>query len=111
MSYIKVAKLSELEPDAPHRVQVNGTAVVLVRVADEVFAVSDTCTHEDAELSGGFIEDCSIECPRHGALFDLKTGEALTLPAVKPLQTFPVRVDGTSVLVGVDTPQLEAASR
>jgi len=111
MSYIKVAELSELVPDEPRRVQVNGTAVVLVRVADEVFAVSASCTHEDAQLDDGFIEDCAIECPRHGALFDLKTGEALSLPAVKPLQTFPVRVDGTSVLVGVDTPLLEAASR
>ncbi len=111
MSYIKVAELSELEPDEPRRVQVNGSPVVIVRIADEVFAVSDTCTHEDAELVDGFIEDCSIECPRHGALFDLKTGKALTLPAVKPLQTYPVRVDGTSVLVGVQAPLPAAVSR
>lgn len=102
MSYVKVADLSELEPDTPLRVQLNGAAVVLVRIADRVFAVSDTCTHEDEQLAGGFIEGWSIECPRHGAIFDLKTGEALTLPAIRPLNTFPVRVEGSTVLIGVD---------
>ena len=102
MSYVKIADLSELEPDTPKLIQVNGTAVVLVKIADEVFAVSDTCTHEDAQLAGGFIEDCSIECPRHGAMFDLKTGKALTLPAIAPLNTFPIRVEGSAVLIGVD---------
>lgn len=102
MSYVKVADLAELEPDTPKRVSANGTAAVLVKIADEVFAVSNLCTHEDEQLEGGFVEECSIECPRHGAQFDLKTGEALTLPAVKPLQTFPVQIDGSAVLISVD---------
>lgn len=102
MSYVRVADLSDLEPDVPKAVQVNGTAMVLVKIAGEIFAVADTCTHEKENLVGGFIEGCSIECPRHGALFDLKTGAALTLPAVKPLQTYPVRVDGSAVLIGID---------
>lgn len=104
MTYVKVADLAELEPDEPRRVRVDDIALVLVKIAGEIFAVSDSCTHEDAQLADGFIEGCSIECPRHGALFDLKTGEALTLPAVKPLQTYPVRVDGAAVLVGLAEP-------
>jgi 3-phenylpropionate/trans-cinnamate dioxygenase ferredoxin component len=102
MSYTKIADLAELESETPKRVKVNGDAVVLVKIQDEVFAVSGTCTHENAQLSGGFIEDCSIECPRHGAQFDLKTGEALTLPAVKPLNTYPIRIEGSAVLIGID---------
>ena len=61
----------------------------------------DICTHEHAHLSEGFIENCQIECPLHGSIFDMRTGEALTLPATSPLQTFNVKVEGDDVLIEV----------
>ncbi|MEE8601419.1 non-heme iron oxygenase ferredoxin subunit [Euzebya tangerina] len=67
--------------------------------AGEVFAVDDTCTHEDEPLSEGWVEGDCIECPAHNSTFDLRTGEALMLPAVDPVRTYPVTVDGDDLVV------------
>ena len=83
----------------PVAVEVNGTQVCVAKVGDEVFAVADTCTHSEASLSEGEITGSKIECWLHGAEFDLRTGEALTPPAVAPLRTYGVHVDGDSVTV------------
>lgn len=98
MPFQKVAKFSELTTE-PLRVDVDGKPVCVVRFDEDVYAVSDVCTHEEAYLSEGFVEGCTIECPRHGAVFDLKTGEVLALPATEDLPTYPVRVEGDDVLV------------
>ena len=65
----------------PVAIEVDGVAVCLTRVGDEVFAVEDTCTHSEASLSEGEVSGTKIECWLHGAEFDLRTGEALTPPA------------------------------
>jgi len=70
-------------------------------VGDEVFAVDDVCSHSDASLSEGEVTDFKIECWLHGAEFDLRTGEALTLPATQPIETYPVTIDGNSVTVQI----------
>ncbi|MEO6912826.1 MAG: Rieske 2Fe-2S domain-containing protein, partial [Candidatus Baltobacteraceae bacterium] len=59
------------------------------------------CTHDGGELDQGDLEDCRIRCPRHGALFDVRTGEALTLPAILPVPTYPVRIEGEDIYVSV----------
>ena len=92
-------KLSELTSGKPIKIEKDGRAICVARVGDEVFAVDDTCSHSDASLSEGDITDFKIECWLHGAEFDLRTGEALTPPAVAPLKTFSVSVDGDSVTV------------
>ena len=102
MSYVKVTTLDALEEEVPLRAEVEGTPVVLVRHGDQVYALSDRCTHEEASLSQGFVDEGTIECPRHGAQFELATGKALTLPATWALQTYAVRLDGADVLVAVD---------
>lgn len=56
------------------------------------YAIDNTCTHQDYALSEGFVEDCRVECPLHGAAFDLRTGEALSLPATRPVGTHRVEV-------------------
>lgn len=70
-------------------------------MGDEVFAVDDVCSHSDASLSEGEVTDFKIECWLHGAEFDLRTGEALTLPATQPIETYPVTIDGNSVTVQI----------
>ena len=71
----------------------------LVRVADEVFAIHDECTHEAVPLSDGEVEDGEIECWRHGSRFYLRTGAVLNPPAIKPVAVYAVRVLGTEVQV------------
>jgi 3-phenylpropionate/trans-cinnamate dioxygenase ferredoxin subunit len=83
----------------PVAIEVDGVAVCLTRVGNEVFAVEDTCTHSEASLSEGEVSGTKIECWLHGAEFDLRTGEALTPPATSALKTFKVEVNGNQVIV------------
>ena len=92
---------SSLQAGKPVRIEKNGESICVARVGDEVFAVDDTCSHSEASLSEGDITDFKIECWMHGAEFDLRTGEALTPPAVAPLHTYGVHVDGDSVTVEI----------
>ena len=93
--------LTQLEQGKPVKVEKDGKTICVARVGDEVFAVDDTCSHSDASLSEGDVTDFKIECWLHGAEFDLRTGEALTPPAVAPLHTYGVHVDGDSVTVEI----------
>jgi 3-phenylpropionate/trans-cinnamate dioxygenase ferredoxin subunit len=92
---------SELVQGKPVKIEKSGQTICVARVGDQVFAVDDNCSHSEASLSEGEITDFKIECWLHGAEFDLRTGEALTPPAVAPLKTYSVSVDGDSVTVEV----------
>ena len=96
MSDISVASLTA---GKPVKIEKDGRTICVTRVGDQVFAVDDTCSHSDASLSEGDVTDFKIECWLHGAEFDLRTGEALTPPAVAPIKVYPVIVDGDSVTV------------
>jgi len=93
--------LSQLQQGKPVKVEKDGKTICVARVGDQVFAINDTCSHSDASLSEGDVTDFKIECWLHGAEFDLRTGEALTPPAVAPLHTYGVHVDGDSVTVEI----------
>ena len=80
-------------------VEINGNVVAVFKVDNEFFAIQNRCSHAEASLSEGEVYDCKVECPLHGAEFDLKTGEALTLPATKPVATYTTEVNENSVLV------------
>ena len=96
MSDLALASLTE---GKPLRFEKNGESICVTRVGSEVFAISDTCSHSEASLSEGDIEGFKIECWLHGAEFDVRTGEALTPPAVAPVKSYPVTIDGDSVTV------------
>ena len=96
-----IAKRTELQPGTTKRVEVDGIDVLLCNVDGTLYAVADVCTHDGGPLDQGELEGSRIMCPRHGALFDVTTGAALTLPAVIPLPTYAVRVDGDDVYVEV----------
>ncbi|CAN2197555.1 {NirD} Ferredoxin subunits of nitrite reductase and ring-hydroxylating dioxygenases [Candidatus Nanopelagicaceae bacterium] len=91
--------LATLVAGKPVKLEKAGRTICVTRVGDEVFAIDDTCSHSDASLSEGEVTDFKIECWLHGAEFDLRTGEALTPPAVAPVKIYPVIVDGDSVTV------------
>jgi 3-phenylpropionate/trans-cinnamate dioxygenase ferredoxin subunit len=93
---------SSLQDRKPIKVTIDGEDICLTRVGDQVFAIGDLCTHSDASLSEGDVTDFKIECWLHGAEFDLRTGEALTLPANIPAKTYPVTVVNDVVEVQVN---------
>jgi 3-phenylpropionate/trans-cinnamate dioxygenase ferredoxin subunit len=94
-------KLGDLLEGKPVRIEKNGEAICVARVGDEVFAIGDTCSHAEASLAEGEVNEYKIECWLHGAEFDLRTGQALTPPAVAAVKTYSVSVDGDSVTVDV----------
>jgi 3-phenylpropionate/trans-cinnamate dioxygenase ferredoxin subunit len=96
-----VAKISEIAPGTTLRVSAGGENVLLCNVAGEIFAIEDLCTHDGGALGQGRLDGCTIMCPRHGAFFDVTTGAALTLPAILPVGTFAVHVEGDDIFVDV----------
>ena len=99
MAWKAVAKFSDLPEDEGVCVVVEGRKVALFKVEDEVFAIDDTCSHAEAQLSQGFVEDCTVECPLHQACFDLRTGAALSAPATEPVNTYSVKVEQGDVFI------------
>jgi 3-phenylpropionate/trans-cinnamate dioxygenase ferredoxin subunit len=95
-------KFSSMQERKPVKVTVNGEDVCVTRIGNEVFAIGDICTHSDASLSEGEVTDFKIECWLHGAEFDLRTGEALTLPANIAVKTYPVTIIDDTVEVQVN---------
>ncbi len=98
----KVAELSELEEGKITAVNVNGDPIALYKIDGQVFATFDTCTHDQCSLEDfGKIDGEEVECECHGARFKIKTGEVTRLPAVTPLKTYNVKVEGEDVLIEV----------
>ncbi len=73
-------------------IELNGTPIVIFCLADEFYAIRDECSHEALEIGDGELEGYELICPHHGARFDLRTGEALSLPAVEAVPVYPLRV-------------------
>jgi len=98
----KVATRGELEPGSAKCVQAGNCAIALYNVNGEFYATQDECSHAEASLSDGWLEDYEITCPLHGAAFDVRTGKPLGLPATKPVPTYPVRVEGDDIYVELE---------
>ncbi len=79
--------------------EVDGIAVLVVRCGTQLYAIEDRCTHDGEPLEGAEVEACQIICPRHGARFCVRSGEALTPPAYEALRTYPVRIENGRILV------------
>lgn len=97
--YVKVAEVGDVAPGQVRVVHLGETRVALCHVDGAFYAIDDVCTHDGGPLGEGELDGDQIECPRHGARFDVRTGKALTFPAVYPVGTWPVKVEGTDVLV------------
>jgi len=93
------AKISEIAPGTTRRVVVDSTGILLCNVDGKIYAIEDVCTHDGGPLDQGDLEGECIVCPRHGATFDVRTGDALTLPAVVPVMTFETDVEGDDIYV------------
>jgi 3-phenylpropionate/trans-cinnamate dioxygenase ferredoxin subunit len=106
MSEQRLARLSELEEGTANRFAVGDRELLVVRIEDAVYVLADRCSHQDISLSEGEVDvdECTIECPKHGAVFSLEDGAALTLPATRPAPTYATRIDDDGVVwIGVPT--------
>lgn len=99
MDYVTVAKTTDLQPGEMKAVKVGRRIVGLANVEGEFLAFDDTCTHEEASLTEGEIFDDIVECPLHGATFNIRNGDVLSFPATRALPVFEVRIVGDEVQV------------
>lgn len=101
---IEVCPIAELPPGTARVVRLQELEIGVFNCAGTVYAIEDRCSHDDGTLVDGELDQqaCTIECPRHGSRFDLRTGKPKTLPAYLPVDTFPVRVEGDMIKLEVD---------
>ena len=97
--FVVVAKAGEIEEGQVKVVRVGDAPIGLTKVEGEYFAFADVCTHDDGPVAEGELDEYIIECPRHGAKFDIRTGKVKQLPAVTPIPVYAVRAEGDVVLV------------
>lgn len=99
---IEVGELTSLPRGRGIRVNVGDHRVAMFRIGNDVYAIGDRCSHAEASLAEGMVYGTEVECPRHGSEFDLKTGEALSLPATKPVPTYEVTIEGDMVFLHLE---------
>ena len=102
MAFMKAAKLAEVPIGMVKYVEVDGEEIALCNVGGFLYAIANVCTHDGGPLNQGSLDGYEIECPRHGARFDIRTGKVLRMPAVLPIQSFEVRVEGDDIQIGFD---------
>jgi 3-phenylpropionate/trans-cinnamate dioxygenase ferredoxin component len=101
---IDICPIEALPPGAMRLVEWEDLEIAVVNCAGDVLAIEDRCSHDDGNLVEGELDEetCTIECPRHGSVFDLRTGKPLNLPAYVPVDTFPVSVEDGLIKIEVD---------
>ena len=99
--FVRVASTDEIPAGEGKYFDVDGEPIAIFHVDGHYYATQDVCTHEEASLSEGELEGEVVECPMHGAQFNVRTGAVLSLPAVVKLQTYPVRIVGNDVEVEI----------
>lgn len=102
MTLVKAAKLTDVPPGRVIVVEIGDEDVALCNVDGQVYAIANVCTHDDGPLGTGYLLGDEIECPRHGARFNVRTGAVRTLPAIIPIPTFEVKIEGDDILVDTD---------
>jgi 3-phenylpropionate/trans-cinnamate dioxygenase ferredoxin subunit len=104
MSTYTVCTSDELPEGEKKIVEVDGYKIGVFNAGGELFAIEDRCSHDDGPLAEGTFDAgaCTVECPRHGSLFDLRSGRPKTLPAYVPVETFDVRVEDGEIKLEVD---------
>ncbi len=104
-TFVRACALSDLPDEGAIGIDLNETPVAVVRTGDEIYALSDICSHAEVALSEGEVYGHTIECWLHGSCFDLRTGNPTGPPATKPVATYPVKVEGNDVFVSLGTPR------
>ena len=100
--FFKVAKVNDIPLGGKKLIEVDFVPVALFNVDGDFCAIKDVCTHDGGPLAEGELKGDEIECPRHGARFSVRTGQALCMPAVEPVDCYAVKVEGDDILVDID---------
>jgi 3-phenylpropionate/trans-cinnamate dioxygenase ferredoxin subunit len=101
MTDIKVGLVSEIAAGERKLIEAGGMFIAVFNVGGKYHAIEDVCTHDDGPVAEGELEGYEIECPRHGARFDIRDGRVLSFPAIRPVNSFKVRVDGEEIIVEI----------
>jgi 3-phenylpropionate/trans-cinnamate dioxygenase ferredoxin subunit len=103
MPEIPVCKTDELPEGEMRLVTIDGRKIGVFNCGGDLLAIEDRCSHDDGPLAEGEFDaaSCTVECPRHGSLFDLRTGRPKSLPAYQPVETFPAKIDDGEVKLEV----------
>jgi 3-phenylpropionate/trans-cinnamate dioxygenase ferredoxin subunit len=98
---LRVCSVDDVAAGTAARFDVDGHRLCVVNIEGTFYVIGDECSHEDYSLSEGDVweDEREIECPKHGSMFSLVTGEAISLPATRPVPVYSVRIDGTDVIV------------
>jgi len=101
---IEVCPVNELGPGERRLVEWEDLEIGVFNCGGNLYAIEDRCSHDDGPLAEGEFdaESCTVECPRHGSLFDLKTGKPITLPAYVPVETYPVIIEDETIKLEVE---------
>lgn len=102
MSWTPILAEGELVDDGGVLVELDEHRIAVFRIDGSVYAIGDRCSHAEASLSEGEVFDDEVECPRHGAVFDITTGKPKSLPATTPVPSYPVKLEGGTVYVEVE---------
>jgi 3-phenylpropionate/trans-cinnamate dioxygenase ferredoxin subunit len=97
--FVRVLTLADVPPGTAKQVEIDGRKIAVVNARGTVYAIDDTCTHENESLSEGPVVGEIIACPKHGSRFQLATGRVLSLPAVRPVNTYAVKVEGEDIFL------------
>ncbi len=101
-NWVPVAKTTDVKPGQMKTFALNGKRFLIANWEGTFFATQDLCTHDGGTLGDGELVDGEIECPRHGGRFDLRTGAVTALPPMFPIRTYPVQVEGDTVLLSIE---------
>jgi 3-phenylpropionate/trans-cinnamate dioxygenase ferredoxin component len=101
VDFLQIAPAGELPEGERMFIEVEGRSIVIFNLAGKLYAIGDVCSHDNGPVGDGEIEEHEIICPRHGARFDIRTGKATSLPAVVDIPSYPVRVEGDMIEIGL----------
>lgn len=102
MSWVLAGSYDDIAPGSARCVDIGEHRIAIFRTDDGVYAIGDRCSHAEASLSEGEVDDFEVECPRHGAIFDIRSGEACSLPATRPVPSYRTEVRDGSIFVHLE---------
>lgn len=97
--YHSICSLNDLPEGKSKRVVIDNVAIALFHIDQGFFAIEDSCSHQGASLAFGSLEGCHIACPRHGALFDIRNGNVVSLPALRGVKSYPVKIENGTLFI------------
>jgi 3-phenylpropionate/trans-cinnamate dioxygenase ferredoxin component len=102
-TFVSVARVGDIPEGSARACSVAGHNVAIFNCGGQLYATDNICSHDYAQLHDGYVDgdDCTVECPLHGSLFDLRTGAARTLPATQPVKVYQLRVEGDEIQIEV----------